>query len=308
MEPGLNDFIRQIPLQLFVMLCGSAVLLTVAITAMVGARRARAQARASAGAGFAAPSLGLSYSMASAMDHGDLPDLDVLTSSHGMIDDAPPTRTARTGTFTVKEAGGDSVDVVEVLTVLRDVADGGLLIQIGDKTYRNPPALADAEFKRRFNTAISELAKSLSNAPVNVSPKETTAVTPSPEQIEGLQMPSSDVLATGTYAPTPGMMPGDLPKFKVTEAPRPNRPLGRVPKPTETIPEIDVGGSVEAYLQHKLSITPQFSGHRIHIRPNPLGGIRIEVDGQFYDAVSDVSDPAVQAFLRNTIEEWQNRQ
>ncbi|MFN8528989.1 MAG: hypothetical protein U0670_10285 [Anaerolineae bacterium] len=308
MEPGLNDFIRQIPLQLFVMLCGSAVLLAVAITAMVGARRARAQVRAGAGAGFASPPPEPVYSMASPIDHGDLPDLDVLTSSHGMIDDVPPNRAPRTGTFTVQEAGGDSVDVVEVLTVLRDVADGGLLIQIGDKTYRNPPALADAEFKRRFNTAISELAKSLSKTPVSAPPKETTVSAPSPDQAANMELPSSDAMATGTYTPTLGMMPGDLPKFKVTEAPRPNRPLGRVPKPTETIPEIDVGGSVEAYLQHKLSMTPQFAGRRVHIRPNPLGGIRIEVDGQFYDAVSDVGDPAVQAFLRSAIEEWQNRQ
>jgi hypothetical protein len=36
--------------------------------------------------------------------------------------------------------------------------------------------------------------------------------------------------------------------------------------------------------------------------------VRIQVDDKFYDAVGDVADAEVRAFLSATIQEWQDRQ
>jgi hypothetical protein len=115
--------------------------------------------------------------------------------------------------------------------------------------------------------------------------------------------------STSTTARVIGTAPGDLPKFTLNETPISAKPLRRVPKPTnDPIPEINVGGSIEAYLQHRLAITPEFAGRSIHIRSSPKGGVIIEVDGRQYEAVGDVEDTDAKLFLAETIEEWQSRQ
>jgi len=221
----------------------------------------------------------------------------------------------------VRTVDGETLETVEVLTVLRDVTDGGLLIQIGDQIVRNPPALADSEFKRRFNGTISELAKSLSipkpaaipaprPAPAVVVTNTDPLSEPSLDDLTDLpvQLPNEPTRSTNTTRAV-GVAPGDLPKFTLSETPMNAKPLRRVPKPTgEPIPEINVGGSVEAYLQHRLSLTPEFAGRSIHIRTSPKGGIVIDVEGKQYEAVGDIEDIDAKLFLAETIEEWQSRQ
>lgn len=330
MEPGLSDFLQQIPLQLIVMFCGSAVALIVAFAIVIGARNRRAQAVAAS----AQSSAALYTPPVNAFSGGeDLPDLDSLVTQEVPIIETAPPRVARSGTFSIRLTDGDDLEVVEVLTVLRDVTDGGLLIQIGDRIYRNPPALADAEFKRRFNTTISELAKNLSvgvprptksappppprpGVPAEQARFAPPVPTPPPDEPGNeADMPTDEDFLPPTNTPErstgtlPAALYGDLPKFNLPDKPITTKPLRRVPKPSnEPIPEIDVGGSVEAYLQYKVSQSPEFAGRSIHIRSNPQGGIKIEVDGVYYDSVAEVEDVVAQAFLRASIEEWQSRQ
>ncbi|MDX2163240.1 MAG: hypothetical protein SF162_18120 [bacterium] len=330
MEPGFNDFLAQIPLGLIVMLCGSAALLLIAVSLMINARARRAQARLNGGLPPAvAPRPATDGDAALSMD--DMPDLDALLSAENMTaavtlpvpgEVSMPTASvtpsasavspAPTGTFQAALSDGGVLEVVEVLSVLRDVTDGGLVIRIGDKLYRNPPALADAEFKRRFNAIVGELGRSLSNARPAAPPaaveRPADADLPPVDALSGAGSAAVDELlrATGTM---PGAVPGDLPKFILNETPPPLRPLRRTPKPTnEPIPAIDVGGSVEAYLQHKISQSPEFAGRRLHIRPNLRGEIVIEVDGKFYESIGDVEDEAARTFLAAVVEEWQARQ
>jgi hypothetical protein len=75
-----------------------------------------------------------------------------------------------------------------------------------------------------------------------------------------------------------------------------------------SIPELDIAGAIETYLQHKLAQTPEYAGRKIHVHSAPGGGVRIQVDESFYDAVGDVTDAGVREFLSATIQEWQDRQ
>jgi hypothetical protein len=100
--------------------------------------------------------------------------------------------------------------------------------------------------------------------------------------------------------------PGDLPKFKMPDImEKPSR--GRK-GPAEPIPEINIAGAIEEYLQYRLTTTPQFAGRYIHVRPAATEGLHIEVDDKSYETVGEVEDAAVRTFLQETIEEWQSRQ
>ena len=74
------------------------------------------------------------------------------------------------------------------------------------------------------------------------------------------------------------------------------------------IPEINIANAIEEFLQYKLLTSSQFPRRNIHVRAAPYGGLRIDVDDKSYEAVGDVEDSEVRAFLQTTIEEWQDRQ
>jgi hypothetical protein len=106
-------------------------------------------------------------------------------------------------------------------------------------------------------------------------------------------------------------MPGDLPRFTLEEEPQKIKTRGGLLGRTKTefvpVPELNIAGAIEAYLQHKLQNTPDFVGRSIHVNPTEDGGVAIEVDGTHYEAVSDVTDDTVRNFLSTTIQEWQQR-
>jgi hypothetical protein len=72
----------------------------------------------------------------------------------------------------------------------------------------------------------------------------------------------------------------------------------------EDAPEPTIGDQIQDFLQYRLSTHPEFADRRIHIRPSLHGSITIEVDGHFYDAVADIPDGSVRAFLQKTIQDW----
>lgn len=322
---GISNFLGQLPPILYIVFCGSSLALAFALAFIVYTRGKKASAAATPGG-----SLPVSFAAAPSGGDlpGDFPDLDDLLNPAALSPASVPVpRTTRGGMFSVRLADGDEVEVAEVLTVLRDVADGGLIIQIGDKAYRNPPALADAEFKRRFNSTLRDLSQSAISAP---PPKPPAPPPPAPVADDELPTESSLLgSSNGTVAapvrppaplpPAPAAgapppvvaanvpLPGDLPKFKLPDTPPQPPKRGRKPV-AEPIPEINIANAIEAFLQHKLSLTPEYSGRTIHVRPASHGGVLIEVDDKFYDTVGDVEDEAVRDFLTATIAEWQSRQ
>jgi hypothetical protein len=312
-------------------LCVVFLLLVATIAALVYVRRRKAQQKLAA----SAPPSFVTATDYSSGGH-DMPDLNLLVNTPNTAPPIAPTlvaatpppvtvsappapiRSARKGTFTIMPKDGSSTEAVEVLTILRDVVDGKLLVQMGEATYHN--VNSNAEFKERFNKLMREVGQMVTK------PATPTTDTDEPET-RSLDIASEEVLPSvgdlmkpnepsflapkkpapppPTYAPS-GTVPGDLPSFKLED--NPMQKLKRWQKADlPPVPEINIAGAIEAYLQHKLGQTPEYAGHSIHIYPAPGGGVSIEVDGKYFEAVSDVTDPAIREFLSDTITEWQER-
>lgn len=305
MDSGFGDFFSQIPSIFILMFCGSGVLLLVVTGSII---RTRSKQRDAAVPVAAAPSYA---------DLNDLPDLDELATVSAA---PPPVKSRSNGAHALVLAGGESVEAVEVMTVLRDVAEGGLIIQIGDKAYRNPPPSADAEFKRRLVTTVRDLRSALQTGALEMPapsqpPAPIAAVVE--DTMDSASAPAVDPPIPAPVPPPPAPAarrasvyepaPGDLPKFRMPDGPPVKPKRGKRPV-AEPIPEINIAGSIEAFLQHKLARTPEYDHRSIHVIPAAHGGVQIEVDGTFYDSVGEVADVDVRQFLTTTIEEWQARQ
>jgi hypothetical protein len=163
-------------------------------------------------------------------------------------------------------------DAVEVMRIWRDISDGSLIIQIGDKYYRHAAAIGNPDQKRRFEAVVRTLSAMIA-APV---------APPKP-----LSTPSAPPLS----APSPEP---------------PKRGLFGKPKPAEPEPSGGIADQIEEFLQARLLNSP-FSTRSIHIRPAPDHGVRIEVDGHFYDSIAEVIDPDVREYLTNIMREWEAR-
>ncbi|MFN8380003.1 MAG: hypothetical protein U0452_15165 [Anaerolineae bacterium] len=248
-----------------------------------------------------------------AADDWVLPELDQITTS-------APVRSS--GAYRLTLATGETVEVVEVMVLMRDISDGSLIAQIGGNAYTCPPQGADAEFMRRYAIAARDLSAAAVDAPRGTRSAPTTPpplppVADEPAAAVPPPAPNPPAAAKPASVPKPtaapaspaksSEVPGDLPKFtspETTEAPR----LGRRPPAAAPVPEINIAASIEAYLQYRLSIDEQFAGRSIHVLPAGADGVRIEVDGQSFQHIDDVTDADVQAFLRDTVSDWQSRQ
>lgn len=304
------------------MICIFTILLIAVVATLVYLRRRKGAQAAS--------SMPASFATAESVGH-DLPDLDLLVNTAGLAQPAPaapsvaPVRAVRKDTFRVAVNDGDATEAVEIMTILRDVMDGHLIVQMGDKAYQS--VNNDSEFKERFNKVMRELAQVVGkpvSQPVEPAVSEPAApVTPS-EPTEAEQAVEPELPATPpadlmqpVEQPTPkprpaappppvGVMPGDLPSFKLDDNPY-ERPKRGQKKEVKPVPELNIAGAIEAYLQYKISQTPEYQTRSIHIYPSPDGGVSIEVDGSFFEAVGDITDTATREFIAGAIQEWQER-
>lgn len=308
------------------LMCFVTLLLIATIAGIVYMRRRKAQQKIAASA---PPSyVGAPTYSSSSMD---MPDLNMLMHTPAappkpapVVRSASPTpapapqRQARKGTFAVVPKDGSATEAVEVLTLLRDVMDGSLIVQMGDTAYQN--VNSDPVFKEKFNRLMRELGTLINKPASEIAEQQTQAAISDVTINEPSIPPVADSIAAAepsflapkkSVRPPPvtvdGKMPGDLPSFKLDDNPMQKLKRGQKATELSPVPEINIAGAIEAYLQYKLSHSSTFAERSIHIYPAPGGGVSIEVDGQYFDAVSDVTDSSVREFLSDTISEWQER-
>jgi hypothetical protein len=244
----------------------------------------------------------------------DMPDFAALVTPPVMA--APAVPAPRKGTFTVTPADGPATEAVEVLTVLRDVADGRLLVQMGEKILLNPAK--DAAFNVRLQKVLRDLLPAAplpvksNSAPAASVPQPAPVVEPPIALVEDEPLPMPDDLLAPISTPRPAApanrvnAPGVLPSFKLddVELEKPRRGKKYTPKP---VPELNIAGAIETFIQFKRANLGLFPGRSIHIHSAADGGVSIEVDGQYYDSVGEVSDTTVREFLAASIAEWQEQ-
>jgi hypothetical protein len=212
-------------------------------------------------------------------------------------------------------------DLVEVFRVMRDLADGALVVEIGGNRYSHLAEITDGQVGRRFIAnvqALSDFAMLSTTQPLSSVPPPAPAqpsLPPAPAQ-----PPTPPAPAQPSAPPAPAQPPAPetpslterlraaISQSPPPPAPRPSAapgaPIGETPPP----PTGSLADQIEETLQFRLMTHPTLSKRSIHVRPAAGGGVRIEVDGRSFDGVSDVDDEEVRTFIQDTIREWEARQ
>jgi hypothetical protein len=174
---------------------------------------------------------------------------------------------------------------IEVMRILRDLASGGLIVEIGGQRYYHLSQIADPQVRRRFLGNAQSLAQFTQGA-------EAEMISPIPSMAGPLsEIPTPPPITTGPPGPRPSVL----------------RRGAAEPEEAEEGPKT-IADQIEELLQYRLTLTPALSDRSIHIRPAVDGGVRIEVDGKWYSGVDEVEDAEIQEFIRSTIHEWEARQ
>lgn len=203
-------------------------------------------------------------------------------------------------------------DAVEVMQLWRDVTDGSLIVQIGHQSFRSLAEIQVAGHERRFMAALRELAIIARTVPAEAPP----APEPPPAPVEQPAPPTAQPTPQVEAPPAPPIAP---PPDLITDVAPPAEPIGsffdnvrklvqsggRVPGGAPA--PLSIPEQIDAVLQQMLLRTPEFAGRRIHIRQSSAGGVLIEVDDDSYEAVADITDEAVRAFVQEAIREWELR-
>jgi len=230
---------------------------------------------------------------------------DELASLLASMGEAPHYRIPKEE-VTVRLHRGGTSEVRSLLSILRDESDGRLMILAGSKAYRT--LQDDPKMRKGFTILMKELSA------VILTPDPRATDMPKPDHKPGSQETAALSAMSETISADaddlPERLPGDLPDLSLPDNPDNYRVgrFGRVSvKRVDRAPEINIAEAIEAYLQYKISLTPNFQKRGIHIRAAISGGVRIEADGKNYDFVDEVADVEVRTFLQETINEWQDR-
>ncbi len=178
-------------------------------------------------------------------------------------------------------------DAIEVMRIWRDLNDGGLIIQMGNQRYRALNEVQNPDLVRRFVAVVRELSAVANNAPVRSTGTQPAGTAP------GIRKPGA-----------PGAEPEQARPGVIRQIARQGFKQSPGTPPAQSA---GIADEVEDYLQFKLSSTPEFASRSIHIRTSHDHGVRIEVDGHYYDAIGDVVDPDVREFLFAMMREWEAR-
>ncbi|MBN2470447.1 MAG: hypothetical protein JXN59_06970 [Anaerolineae bacterium] len=190
----------------------------------------------------------------------------------------------------------------EVLRVYRDQHDDSLIMEVDGTRYRTLGDIKQAGLDKPFLATLRELAriaKETGDQVTRTSPGATQP--PDVTQPPAAHLPSMEELTGGA----PGISD--------------DRPIGTffgnmrrmIPgTPAEVSLDQPVGfaDQVEAILQLKLLSSAEYRDRDLHVRSTPGGGVEIEVDSKVYEAVGDIEDEGVRAFVQSAIQDWERQQ
>ncbi len=339
---GVGDFVVQIPPQLFLMTCGSGILLIAAWVFIIWRRSSRKTGKRTEPAPDIT-SLGLDGAAASSADGDDVQGAFTRVRKavwnfffYSEEEKAQLTQET-TSTISATPPPAAPPDTVEVMRIWRDVIDGSIVVQIGGETYRTMADIRAADEERRFMAILRDLAriaKDLPPAPPEPLMAETAAPaepspTPPPPSAAAPPAPDDDGPAPDPAVPVeppPAQQPVTPPPSFQSQPAAPGlddaEPIGSFfdnvrkairtgGKSAQAIPSAEpmsIAEQIEEMLQYRLTLTSDFAGRSIHVRQGLHGAVLIEVDGTYFESVDDVTDAEAREFIRGIIEEWQDRQ
>jgi hypothetical protein len=191
---------------------------------------------------------------------------------------------------------------LEVMRIVRVPPLSKLVVEIRDNSYNNLQEIPDAAVQRRILAAIGDLIvfaggyQQLVDAGVAPPLSTPPASQPHPTETAELRKRQEQFLAQLTHATEeePEISPSSISLLGNFRRKRP-----AAPRPLSLAEQID------EILQEKIASYPQLAGRKINIVADPKGGLRILVDGRYYNRPSEIEEKGIAGLIKLAIKEWE---
>lgn len=194
---------------------------------------------------------------------------------------------------------------IEVMRITRVPPMGKLVVWVGDQSYDKLSDVPNQALRQRLMAAIGELIvfadgyETLVDAGLAPPPSVTPAASPhqpiakSIEERKAAFMASIEKQQLETRSQAGDQLAATVPAMPESD---PNSPVA-----------VDLAAQINAILERKVADNPLLHGRTIQLRQDPLKGITIFVDGQYYGSPDEIDDPLVRKTIRDAAREWEVR-
>lgn len=234
---------------------------------------------------------------------------------------------------TDRQAGATPVEMVRLL---RDRITGALVVEVEGQKYRRLSEIKDGRVGRQVLQAAADLVRFTE---VIQPPGQIRIPSPPPPPV------AEPVVSVPPAAPStlPRQTPADLerePPVPRTPAPpaverefleslrqqRQQQQQEEAPKPSlspieffrrgfaarrsanaqdAVSPPRSLAEEIEEILQRFIRTYPTLVGKEVHVGTGPGGGIRIQVENEYYNTPDDIPDAEIRGIIKAAIQEWE---
>lgn len=191
---------------------------------------------------------------------------------------------------------------LEVMRIVRVPPLSKLVVEIRDNSYNNLQEIPDAAVQRRILAAIGDLIvfaggyQQLVDAGVAPPLSTPSASQPKPSETAELREKQAQFLAKLSHATD------EEPEFSPSSVSL----LGSFRRKTTVSPRpLSLAEQIDEILQEKIASYPQLAGRKINIVADPKGGLRILVDGRYYNRPSEIEEKGIAGLIKLAIKEWE---
>ncbi len=222
----------------------------------------------------------------------DTVDLSLLSNISG--DDSPP----EPSSVPDSPLPEPSTQPEELLRLLRQPQTGQLMVEIAGQRYIKLVDIADKKIGQ-FILKLTAHLLTFTNGVILTPTGLKSLGAPPPGDLPRPLIPVSRAAAPHVSTPTPRPLP------PVQTPPRSRGVLGRTRPAIEPTPVLNLADEINDIVQAKLLASPLADSNRIDITSDYSGGIRINVNGQFYASLDDVLDVEIRRLIKESIKQWE---
>ena len=207
------------------------------------------------------------------------------------------------------------------LSLVRDTEGGPLQVEVGGVRYRTLAEVADVESKRQIVLAAMELVRFTGVLGRNVQepvPMDKTyhwredLRQESQEELKQIRGAAADQPAVAAPAAKAAIEEQFLSMLAEMGQTSPLERPGLVssiqhrltPKGVEERPRTFVD-HIEEILQRRMQTIPAFRGRDLHVRADPAGGVRFQLDGHEYEDANDIPNLTARQLIADATKEWE---
>jgi hypothetical protein len=208
---------------------------------------------------------------------------------------------------------------IEVMRVLRVPPLGKLVVEVNGQRYENLSEITEDNLRHRLLAAVGELIvfagdyKTLVDA--GVAPPLAPPggpLTPAMEQISPTPAQPTLEKQQATFLAS---LEAQREATKATASAKPRFSILRNSQPpleakmagaSDSAGGLNIVDQIDAILQKHIAADPALAGRSIHLVQDPAGGLRIEVDGHFYQRPREIEEDEIQQVIKQALKEWES--